>query len=284
VTEEKTRGRRPKTRFWVWAEQWLLGSTRTELTNEERAVFMDFLCLAALSGGCVEVYSRDQLTSQLFISRELLDKCIEKFIKTGKIYRKYKKREKKEIFCLVKWEQYQPEYLWQNPHRSTRKKCSAKGNKNDAHVDTKGEERRKEENGIKENGKNEKYPNETRQNSPLNSSLSIKEEFLLALKECKGYPFDEVKDSLLFDITVKDYPGINIMKQVRRKIEWWKNHPDALKADPRKQLFKWFKKEYKFKQSGGPQPIGEILPDVNDPDKRRFLKLLFEGNKEKEKA
>jgi len=115
MTEEKPRGRRPQTRFWVWAEQWLLGSTRTELRDEERGVFMDFLCLAALGGGCFEVYSRDQLSAQLLLSRELLDHCIDKFTKTGKIKRKYNKREKKEIFCLVKWEQYQPEYLWKNP-------------------------------------------------------------------------------------------------------------------------------------------------------------------------
>ena len=85
MTEQKKKGRRPQTRFWVWAEQWLLGSTRTELKHEERGVFMDFLCLAALAGGCIEVYSPDQLAAQLLIKRELLDRCIEKFIKTGKI-------------------------------------------------------------------------------------------------------------------------------------------------------------------------------------------------------
>lgn len=275
MANEKAKGRRPQTRFWVWAEQWLLGSTRTELTNEERAVFMDFLCLAALSGGCVEVYSREQLASQLFISRELIDRCIEKFIKTGKISRKYQKREKKEIFCLAKWEQYQPEYLWKNPCRSTRKKCIVKGEKNDAYVDTKGEERRKKENGIKENRKNEKHPNESSQNSPLLSSPSIKEEFLLALKECKDYPFDEVKDSLLFDITVKDYPDINILRQIRRKIEWWITHPEALKADPRKQLQEFFKGESEFQKRGGPQQVGEIMKELQDPDHRNWAKQLI---------
>jgi len=142
---KRTGGRRPETRFWLWSEQWLLGSTRTELTNEERAVFIDFLCLAAMKGGCIECYSRDQLASQLCISRELLDHCVKKFIETGKIERKYYKREKKEIFCIKKWEQYQPEYLWKKPYKSTKKRRSTKEDKNDAQVGSLREEKKEEE-------------------------------------------------------------------------------------------------------------------------------------------
>ena len=281
MVDDKKKGRRPATRFLVWAEQSLLGSTRTELTNEERAVFVDFLCLAALREGCVEVYSRDQSAAQLLITRELLDKCIEKFIRTGKITRKYKKREKKEIFCLVKWEQYQPEYLWKDPKRLTRKNRGAKSQKNDAHVVDKGKERKGEkkkgkERKEKDSIKNEEPLNQSPQNSPLHSSPSIKEEFLLALKKCEGYPYDEVKDSLLFDITIKDFPDINIMRQVKRKIEWWELHPDALKADPRKQLQDFFTEEDKFQKRGGPQSIGEIMKELQDPDHRNWAKKFIE--------
>lgn len=143
--KKKTGGRRPETRFWLWSEQWLFGSTRAELTNEERAVFIDFLCLAAMKGGCIECYSRDQLKSQLCINRELLDHCIKKFIETGKIEKKYYKREKKEIFYIKKWEQYQPEYLWKKPYKSTKKRRSAEEDKNDAQVVPIREEKRKEE-------------------------------------------------------------------------------------------------------------------------------------------
>jgi len=142
---EKRPGRRPITRFWFWSEKWLLGSTRTELVNEERAVFVDFLCLASLGGGIIECFSRDQLASQLFISKDLLDNCIEKFLKTGKIERKYLKREKKEIFSIKRWEHYQPEYLWSNPEKSTRKKRSVNSLKKDAHVVHIKEEKIKEE-------------------------------------------------------------------------------------------------------------------------------------------
>lgn len=145
IMPKKPGGRRPETRFWLWSEHWLLGSTRTELSNEERAVFVDFLCLAALKGGYIECYSRDQLASQLCISKELFDRSIKKFIKTGKIERNYKKREKKEVFCIRKWEQYQPEYLWKKPNKSTRKARSTIQSKNDAYVVPIREEKRKKE-------------------------------------------------------------------------------------------------------------------------------------------
>lgn len=280
--KKKTGGRRPETRLQLWSEQWLLGSTRTELTNEERAVFVDFLCLAAFKGGDIECYSRDQLVSQLCINRELLERCIKKFIETGKIERKYYKREKKEIFSIKKWEQYQSEYLWKKPEKSTRKARCTKQSKTDAQVDPIGEEKRKEEKKIKKDEKREESltPNNNSFKSPLLSNsntfiegeITIKEQFLSMLRECKGYPINEAQDSLLFSITVKEFPNINIIQQTARKIAWWKEHPDALKANPKKQLQDWFKKEDEFQKRGGPQQIGEIMQGIDDSDHRNFIK------------
>ncbi len=280
--EKKTGGKRPETRFWLWSEQWLLGSTRTELTNEERAVFIDFLCLAAMKGGCIECYSRDQLASQLCISRELLDHCVKKFIETGKIERKYYKREKKEIFCIKKWEQYQPEYLWKKPYKSTKKRRSAEEDKNDAQVVPIREEKKEKEKKIKEDKKKDESltSNNNSSNSPLLSNsksftegeITIKEQFLSMLRECKDYPFNEAQDSILFSITVKEFPNINIIQQTARKIAWWKEHSDALKANPKKQLQDWFKKEHEFQKRGGPQQIGGIMQEIDDPDHMNFIK------------
>lgn len=96
------------------------------------------------------------------------------------------------------------------------------------------------------------------------------------LKKCSGYPFKEFEDSLLFDITVNGYPKIDIIKQVKRKIVWWKEHPDAIKSDPRKQLENWFKDEADFQKRGGPQLIGQIMKEVSDPDHRNFFKKLID--------
>jgi hypothetical protein len=75
--------------------------------------------LASLNYGEVECFSRDQLSSQLLINRELLDRSIEKFIKYKKIRRNYKKREKKEIFSIVKWDAHQADYLKKPPKKSS---------------------------------------------------------------------------------------------------------------------------------------------------------------------
>lgn len=267
--KKKTWGRRPETRFWVWAEQWLLGSTRTELNNEERAVFMDFLCLASMKGGYIECFARDQLASQLCISRELLDECIKKFIETGKIEKKYQKREKKEIFYIKKWEQYQPEYLWKKPYKSTRKARSIKPQKSDAHVDPIREEMRKEKN-RKDEISSEESQDDKLQNSHL-KSFSLKEdfsegkkkEFLVLLKSCSDYPFNENTDSIVFEIVSKKHPNIDIVHQLKKKIEWWtqKASPTAVKSKPRTQLLDHFEKAFTKKEKE-PEKVGKIAEKV----------------------
>lgn len=282
-----SQGRRPETRFWVWSEQWLLGSTRTELDNAERAIWMDFLCLASLKSGYIECYSRDQLANQLCISRKLLDKCIEKFLKFKKIRKKVKKSENKEVFVITKWKNYQPQYLWLTPSKSTRrtkKEEDKKDKKSDAYVDDIGEERRGEENGKeKRRGEESKPPKDNPSSpSPLPSAPTIKEEFLSELKNCKGYPFNEVEDSLLFDIAIQDYPGINFIRLVKRKVEWWWSHPDALDADPRKQLQDFFREESEFQERGGePRRIGEIMSGLEDADHRNWIKRGLLGDPKK---
>ncbi len=123
--------------------------------------------------------------------------------------------------------------------------------------------------------------------SPLHSAstsysegeITKRDQFLSILRDCKGYPFDEVKDALLFDITVTECPKINIIKQTEKKIAWWKDRPDALKANPREQFQKWFKEESEFQNREGPQKIGEIMKEIKDPDRRNWMKKLVENPK-----
>lgn len=73
---------------WVplWVDGWLLGSTRDELTVEQRAVFIDFLVLAAKDDGIIRgnkgwPYSPERLAGILKVPVELIiatiDRCIE---------------------------------------------------------------------------------------------------------------------------------------------------------------------------------------------------------------
>jgi hypothetical protein len=83
------------------------GSLRAETTPDERAVWLDFLCLAAAGYGRFDCANRDALAAQLLISRELLDRAIKKFTDANRLSVRRDKRERKEVFAIIKWAQYQ---------------------------------------------------------------------------------------------------------------------------------------------------------------------------------
>ena len=330
--------KKTKKKLWIklYPERWLFGSSREELTNAERAVWIDFLALAAMNDplGQVDFMSYKRLAYQLNISVRLLTSVINKALAYGKIELRQmpfgsKFNEKEQIVSpnddqtvtknanfghsqskigltlrtikILKWDEYQSEYMRQKPHREKRKeqeeeqleeskKLQKSGLKAVSQVTDRGEERRKEEKRKEEKRAEQFTPNKNSSNFPLPSNsnsfkgggITIKEQFLSMLKGCNGYPFDELQDSLLFDITFEDCPGINIIKQTEKKIAWWRDHSDALKANPREKIREWFKEEFKFKKRGKPQKVGEIMQAVKDPSHRRFLEGFFKKKPKKE--
>jgi hypothetical protein len=101
----------PTYRHWLkfYSERWLIGgSTRSELEADERAVWLDFLCLANRLDGHFEIFSRDLLANQLRISRELLDRSIKNFLVHKKVKIGAKKRNNNvEKFFVNNWKRYQ---------------------------------------------------------------------------------------------------------------------------------------------------------------------------------
>ena len=90
----KTLGRKGKgTYIRLYAERWIHGSTREEMTNAERAVFIDLLALSALNDppGQIDYCSHRRLAGQLNLSQRLLRSTIEKALH----FRKIEVREKK---------------------------------------------------------------------------------------------------------------------------------------------------------------------------------------------
>jgi len=79
---------------WVplWIDSWLYGSTRNELTNEERALWIDLLALAGKDQGFIRAnenipYPPEQLAGLLRQPVELLNKTIERCVETQKLTR-----------------------------------------------------------------------------------------------------------------------------------------------------------------------------------------------------
>jgi len=258
---------RATTHFKFYSEKYLWGSTRSELTPDERSVWVDFMCLATMNYGQIEVYSRDQLAQQLIISRKLLDRSINKFIKFGKIKKKYSKKEKKEVFSIKKWDQYQADYLKKRAKKSGTYEKKERIEKTEK-SDTENEHTLQERKGnnitlqnttlkeITEDDSEYLDPNNHEDSSPLPSNSesfnegknNLLQEYLSRLRDCPGYPFDDYKDSSLFHHVEGEYPGIDILKELDKKIAWWKKHLDALKpsASPRQKLCEWFEQEYEF--------------------------------------
>jgi len=285
--------------FKIYGEKWFIGSTRWELTIEQRAVWVDLLARASINDtpGQIDYFSLKQLADQFNVPLKLLKSTIKRCIEEKKINLLPKKR----IILILSWKKYQSEYQRQVPYRKQDRSNSKVTNINDKacnkvtlRKEGEGEEKRKDKTILDktkgDNSENPITPNPIKSevsspilsnsNSLKETGMTKKEQFLSILRGFKGYPFDEVRDSVLFDIAVKECPGINIIKQTEKKIDWWKSHPKALKANPRGKLQKWFKEEFKFQKRGGPQKIGEILAAVNDPDHRNFLKEALIGDKE----
>jgi len=81
----------------------------------------------------------------------------------------------------------------------------------------------------------------------------LKEIFLSKLRNCPRYPFNEYEDGSFFHYVYEEYPGVNLIAELDKKIAWWKKHPSALGEGCkfyRAQLDAWFQNEYRFKKSG----------------------------------
>ena len=85
--------------------------------------------------------------------------------------------------------------------------------------------------------------------------LHIKKKFLSKLKECPGCPYNEYEDGSFFYYVYEEYPYVDLVAELDKKIAWWKKHPLALAQAGkfhRAQLDEWFRleNEYQAKKWG----------------------------------
>ena len=129
--EKKTSSRDYQRKSWLklYANEWLTGSTRFELTPAERSVFIDWLALARVSkcpgvvcagvydNGCLKGYPRSFLCGTLVISEELLESTIEKCVKYEKVVLT-RDDDDYIIIEIVNFKRYQDEYMRQKKYRT----------------------------------------------------------------------------------------------------------------------------------------------------------------------
>jgi hypothetical protein len=136
---------------WVplWIDPWLFGSTRIELTLEQRAIWIDLLALAGKDQGFIRAnenmpYPIEQLSGLLRIPVDLLEQTINKCLETGKLT-----KTQSETLYVTNWELYKltPQYR--------RKLIPGEENKRE---ENKGEESKRKGNTVSQKGNNRILP------------------------------------------------------------------------------------------------------------------------------
>lgn len=103
------RPRKPMPWIPLDVAKWLDGSTREELDHDERAIWIDMLCLAARHRGLIGAnpddalpYSLSRLAGILYAEEELVKRTIDKCIRIGKL-----ERLDSGLLKVIKWDKYQ---------------------------------------------------------------------------------------------------------------------------------------------------------------------------------
>jgi hypothetical protein len=126
----------------LYVDPWLFGSTRHELTREQRSDFVDLLLLAAKDSGFIRAnektpYPVAQLSGLLCIETAALEETIARCIEVGKLER----RENGTLY-VVNWERYKltPQYR--------RRLESGQEEKAEIEEKKRGEESKRERNSV----------------------------------------------------------------------------------------------------------------------------------------
>lgn len=93
--------------FPLWSDKWLFGSTRHELTHEQRAIWTDLMAVGNKDDGFIRAnettgYPPEQLAGLLCCSQELLETTIKICIEKGKL-----EDRGNCIYYICNWENYQ---------------------------------------------------------------------------------------------------------------------------------------------------------------------------------
>jgi len=117
-------GRKKAPWIRLFTDKWLWGSTSTELTLEQQAVFIRLLCLAMNGLGDVDITYPKTLAAQLVVPFDVLKSTLKRSEETGKIQSIDLPPERRQIARFLKWNHYQPDYLHRESDPSSRSHSS----------------------------------------------------------------------------------------------------------------------------------------------------------------
>ena len=220
--------------FPFWADKWIFGSVRIECTLEERAIWIDLLSFASKDNGHIRAneetpYPLMQLSGMLIIPEDKLKGAIEKFIKIGKL-----KRDKNNTLYIVKWDKYQFSDRWK---REKEKEADSRGSSE------------KTEHPSKKPAVYNTIQKNTIQNNSIEEERDInpiERKILNELKKVKDYPYNFTDTIEYIRELIVEFPDIDILDEIQKKVAWWRDNPLTKKSNPHLQLRNWFKNAVKF--------------------------------------
>jgi hypothetical protein len=66
------------------------------------------------------------------------------------------------------------------------------------------------------------------------------------LKKVKNYPYNFIDTIEYIRELAVDFPGIDMLDEIQKKLAWWRDNPLTKKSNPHLQLRNWFKNAVKF--------------------------------------
>jgi len=223
-------------KFWFpwWPDKWIFGSMRVECTVEERAIWMDLLCLASKDDGYIRAneetpYPLEQLAGMLRVPEDMFIKAIEKFIKLKDKDGKGKlTRTEYGTLYVTKWEEYQ---------FSERHKRRIEG----AMAEKTAIKAEKEAPILHYNTLNKNTLNNKKEEQQIN--ISREEEILIdeELKTVKG--IGEKKREMVIcylrELSM-EFPEIDFVHEMKKKCTWWRDNPLTKRSNIHLQIRNWF--------------------------------------------
>lgn len=117
--EKQVRYKGPYIRLHV--NEYLWGTTKGELDLEERAIWIDFLCVGIYKQGMVDITYLPQLAEKLNVPLKVLQRAVKKFEKNKKIQIIADKNDLKKFAKIKNWKKYQADIFIRQRKRITKK-------------------------------------------------------------------------------------------------------------------------------------------------------------------
>ena len=211
-------------------------------TRAEMMTWIDLLALAGKDNGYIRAneqmgYPVNSLAGILQMDADSLACHLKALIKSGKL-----EQQKTGVLKIITYEKYQ---LSERHKRRFKQGEDAPMSGKEDIVSGKQDPIRKEkriEDSIEEDIKHPPLPN-------CHCSIGIdptERKILNELKKAKNYPYD-FNDTIEYirELAV-EFPGIDILDEIQKKVAWWRDNPLTKKSNPHLQLRNWFKNAVKF--------------------------------------